>query len=189
MFDTRAGVSVLDSSPTKQMVNGIVVARFDPSMLVQFLTLSGAGLDLFRDIDGLTIAIVFRGITTSDDYLLNASLGTSVGNRRVLVEANEGKVLSFSCSGNDDENEGNLVWDANVGPNTGAGDPVGAAVIAILVADIRSGNFVINIGAASSLGSSGLLGDIALLAIWQRALVEREQRLALEYCSGQFGTL
>lgn len=123
----------------------------------------GSGLDLLQDVPGLTICAVFQNITTSNDYLFNASSGTEPTLRRAGFEPALGQVNQCHAS-NDDEQEILVEVDANIAPTSGSAVPTGCPLSSVVAIDLARGSLGWECGSAGNPNEFSLQDWNAALA-------------------------
>lgn len=209
---TPGGVSSAPVCKTN-VLNGKRVVRFGGPGDDQYLKLTGGGLDLFRALDGFTLAAVWAGIPGSDDYVFQASSGTDLTVRRVKLEPNTNDLtIQFGATSNENEDADREVVELE---GTGVGTHPVAFIAAVDflgggTSGSAAGNqllqnaptftdtpgptpdtasLAIHIGATPDIAVSFLEGDVAELIVYQRALNALERRELLEYLSVKWATL
>jgi hypothetical protein len=88
-----------DNRPTYKtdVQNGLSVVRFDPASDPQFLGLSGAGLDLFKGIDAVSVFVVLTGFGVQSGSILTASANGDTAVMRFWFGVNGAEVnLGYS---------------------------------------------------------------------------------------------
>jgi len=215
-FDAAQAVANNQPVYKAAIQNGLSVVRFDPTSFVQYVALSGAGLGLFRNLPGLTIALLCRVDPPGDSYVFAASANGSTANKRVLMEVYPGTPteLYFACSLDDSADALNYaqryVYDFTAVPNTPllhvgvSACDAGAILLDSPLHQVQDqaddswnqspGNTEDTDSDAITLGcstdqSQPLSGDVCELVVYQRALNMGERRQLLEYLSAKWATL
>ncbi len=217
--DTQNGASVTEASPTKQTVDGVVCGRFDPSSFPQFLSLAGLGLNLLRGVSAYTVLAVCATRGLAGGVLLHVLGGEdpTYSRSKLVVDGTSADIALDSS--NDDTGAPSWYLVHSQGGSYSSPFLYTGSVALIAMADVERGVQIINSPLfpfgetvnfeGGTLGSMpdtaslytaigamvdtspfvGMEADVHLLAVFDRALSARESRLALEYCSDQFGCL
>lgn len=198
-----AAQATADNKPVCKtaVLNGLRAVRFDPGSFIQYLALSGAGLDLFRDVAGATVAIVAWSVT-SDDYTFEAADSTNSGVQRFALEALTNGGVNL-IGGNTDPSNGDFTaegiggaaWCVGVGAidfehgslaaETSVGTTKAGAANGTPGRTPDTASAAITVGATPDV-NAGMDGYIAEVAVWPRALTASERRQVLEYLSAKW---
>lgn len=175
--------------------NGLRSVRFDPSAFSQYLMFSGAGLGLFRNRDGSTVAMLARILANAGtDYLLEASKAGSTSNS-----------LSYEQQAFNVDNNGGS--DATIVMNV----PSLGLVAGVMSVDWLGGDVAVSVYPGSfdggprldppgptpdtasqqiiigaDPGLTGITADIFEVIVYDRAVNASESRQLIEYLSAKW---
>lgn len=203
-YDATQGTGGAQPALGAVTLNGFPGVTFDG--VDDFLELSGAGLDLFRNVSGYTVVTVLRfPSAASEKRWLNASVGTTNHSTRVSVGVNATDVFTGFARRLDADGGssqlGNFGYVAgtdriitNVGDltNTDAfnysNGSIASSNSAFLVAGSTSdtASQVVNIG-CSAQGTFFFDGTIFEMLVYKRALTEWERNTVGIYLSNKYG--
>lgn len=196
--------------------NGLPVVRFDGSMSPQCLDLVTQALGLFRNLDGITVAMVYSNTSGADGVVFavsNSDGQVDLFIAQLAVTGDDTHHIEFDI-GNSDDISSQIV--PGVDYAVPAIDIVNAVVAWHLSSVVVESDFFltdlgfsyssftpgplpdvdaakIRVGASTVASALDiglyLTGDVAELIVYNRALSARERRQLLEYLSAKWGTL
>lgn len=210
-FDAAQATGVNQPTYKTDAINGNPVVRFDPAGDPEFLTLSGAGLGLFTDLTGFSIAVL--GIARSDAQSLVA-IGSVAGgeNQRIGVAlANstaDGSLFPYLMVGQNDDSGPSQI----VNPSFQANPRFPHVTLCVFDGQWPMGLVEVSVPANgidfddNPPGSAGGLpgvdcsyigiggqspttfdGDIGLLVVYDRPLNFQERHEVFSYLGSQWG--
>lgn len=177
--------------------NGKAVIRFDPSSFNQYLSLSGTGLNLFRDIDGATMfaALSVPSFSSTGSFLYASKASGAYGRLEFAggstidpTEGGSGSTLSLVAA-----STFSVVCsfirclDGFLNTECTLLDTSGAPGFATAGNFVNTASSVVEVGSTSA--GHELTGDIGELIVYQRALTAYERRQVMEYLSTKWATL
>ncbi len=188
-----------DNQPTCQTAvqNGLRVVRFNDVPNPQYLDFTGGALGLFRNLEGVTLAMVIGTIV--DDHFFGASEGADATAARVTCTAlsfdsvpddsSSGTSLSLNpTGGNLDVGFASLLYAVDFVNGLGdyvssPGSPAIAPTPAPVGTSADTDSLRIRIGGSLADTPNGANLDCGEFIIYQRVLNARERRELLEYLS------